>query len=271
MATIYNTDEIRELLSPATLLTRLGHQPVCVKHDYEQVYRSMLRPDPAGQLLVDTRLGLWFDRSGDNPSGIRSGDVIDLAKAIFHSLSLPELLRKLSALATRTTPQRKRAARPVPFYHVSDIRPLGSNPEIAGYLRQQGLWELAVGQLKEVYYYTQDEKHRRKDFFAAGWVNENGGWQVCAKNFNGCIGPSGMSFIEGDPDRLLLFVHFTDYLSWRFSHRGAPSSIIVLNSPLFTAAALARARRFPETELFDGNDFVDPGILPEIVAGRLNS
>lgn len=271
MGIVYNADEIRELLSPGALLMRLGHRPLCVKDGYEEIYRSMLRPDPAGQLMVDTRLNLWFDRSGDNPSGIRCGDVIDLAKAIYHSLSFPEILLKLSMLAARTTPRRKRCAQRVPFYHVADIQPLGGNVEIAEYLRSQDLWELSLGQLKEVYYFTQDEKHRRKDFFAAGWPNENGGWEVRAKNFSGCIGPSGMSFIEGDPDRLLVFVHYTDYLGWRYAHRREPSSILVLNSPAFTTAALCRAKNFGEAGLYDGQDFVELDILHEVVAGRLNA
>jgi len=58
---------------------------------------------------------------------------------------------------------------------------------------ESGLWELADLNIREVYYYVTDQKGKRKDFCAAGWMNENGGWEVCAQNYTGCIGTKGMS------------------------------------------------------------------------------
>lgn len=266
MANLITPGALREQLSPANLLARLGHQPVSVHHGYEQIYRSMLRPDRHGHFVVDTRLGLWFDRGGENPSGIRCGDVLDLGRAIFHPLSGDQLLSKLTAIALRKETFRRRRPLRIPDYRIADIRPLGGNELVSNYLRSEGLWELALGQLKEVHYYTLDQKMRRKDFCAAGWPNENGGWEIRARHFSGRIGPAGMTFLPGDEQQLVIFFDFKDYLVWRYGCRAWTDSALVINDPRFSDAAVHRARQYRQASVYAGKEQAGENLLNTLMA-----
>jgi hypothetical protein len=144
---------------------------------------------------------------------------------------------------------RKRKAIRIPHYHIEEIKPLGGNSEILGFLKNKGIWEIAIGHLKEVYYYLIDEKKRRKDFFAAGWENENGGWEVRGRNYSSCLGPKGMSFIPGNENKLVVFGNYMEYLNWRYEFKSSDASALVLNDTEFLAAACKRLSKFKDVKV----------------------
>ena len=51
--------------------------------------------------------------------------------------------------------------------------------------------------------------------FAAGWLNEAGGWEVRNKYFKGCLGQKAISFIPGHQKELCVFEGYINYLSWK--------------------------------------------------------
>lgn len=189
--------------------------------------------------------------------------------AYWSGLSLDQVLDRINQLCacSQAAPVRdhrvgrKRRAIKIPYYHIAETRPLGCKSEITTYLQTHGIWEIAAGQLKEVYYYVVDEKRRRKDFFAAGWQNENGGWEVRSRNFAGCLGRKGMTFISGDMDRLALFEDYISYLSWRYANRTADHSILIMNSPEFLSAVKSRAAKFKEVVVCFVKEHVDEQLL----------
>lgn len=266
ITTFLNAGSIREQVPLSLLLSRLGHQPAKSTGD-EQLYLNVLRnSETRPSLAVNTQLGIWFDRFTK-----KSGDIVDFGMAYWSGLSSDQVIEKISQLCTssqevpvRCRPAgRKRRAIKIPYYHIEETRPVGCNTEITAYLQSQGIWEISVGQLKEVYYYVVDEKHRRKDFFAAGWQNENGGWEVRSRNFAGCLGCKGMTFIPGDEDSLVLFEDYISYLSWKYANRTAGHSILVMNSPEFLSAAKSRAAKFPEVAVF-GKEHLNEQLLSTI-------
>ncbi|MCY1525662.1 hypothetical protein D9M68_606470 [compost metagenome] len=193
--------------------------------------------------------------------------------AYWSGLNSDQVMEKISLLCS--SPQdslvsddragrRKRRAVKIPYYHVDETRPIGCNPEITAYLQSQGIWEIGLGQIREVYYYVVDEKHRRKDFFAAGWQNENGGWEVMGRNFAGCLGRKGMTFIAGDTDSLILFEDYLSYLSWKYANRTAVQSILVMNAPEFLPAAKSRAAKFRHVAVFLGKEHLNEQLLSAI-------
>ncbi|MEJ5962894.1 hypothetical protein [Pedobacter immunditicola] len=273
ITTFLNAVSIKEQVPLSTLLSRLGYQPAKSSGD-EQLYLNVLRDaETRPTFAINTQLDMWFDRFTK-----KSGDIIDFGMAYWPDLTSDQVLEKITQLCTssqeisvRSTDHRagrKRRAIKIPYYHIAETRPLGCNPEITTYLQSQGLWEISVGQLKEVYYYVVDEKHRRKDFFAAGWQNENGGWEVKGRNFSGCLGRKGMSFIPGDEKKLVLFEEYIAYLSWKYEHRASNASILVMNSPEFLPAAKSRATKFRDVAVFLSKD-LDGQLLTAVE--RINS
>ncbi len=267
ITTFLNAGSIREQVPLSMLLLRLGYQPAKSSGD-EQLYLNVLRDtETSPTFAINTRLGMWFDRLTK-----KSGDIIDFGMAYWSDLSSDQVIEKISQLCDR--PQetavrdqsrgRKRRAVKIPYYHIAEIRPIGCNPEITAYLQSQGIWEISIGQLKEVYYYVVDEKHRRKDFFAAGWQNENGGWEVIGRNFAGCLGRRGMTFIPGDINSLILFEDYISYLSWKYANRTADQSILVMNAPEFLPAAKSRAAKFREVAVFFEKEHLNEKLLSTI-------
>ncbi len=262
-----NAGSIREQVSLSMLLSRLGYQPAESSGD-EMLYLNVLRDtETSPTFAINTQLGMWFDRFTK-----KSGDIIDFGMVYWSGLSSDQVIEKISHLCTR--PQetavrdlptgRKRRAVKIPYYHIDEIRAVGCNAEITTYLQSQGIWEISIGQLKEVYYYVVDEKYRRKDFFAAGWQNENGGWEVMGRNFAGCLGRKGMTFIPGDINSLILFEDYISYLSWKYANRTAGHSILVMNAPEFLPAAKSRAAKFRDVAFFFSKEYLNEQLLSAI-------
>jgi len=145
--------------------------------------------------------------------------------------------------------RKRRHAVKLPHYQVAAVKPLGNNHEIEAHLRNNGVWHQAQEQLKEIYYYVQDENGRRKDFFAAGWLNELGHWQVAAPNYTGCLGHPALTIFPGTEDCAWLFATCFDYLRYPDIHH-TKAHIIVLNSADLIQAGLAKAKSFHSTRTF---------------------
>lgn len=233
-------------LSLQNLLHLLDHHPVNTS-DNECHYQNVLRRgERSPSLIVHTALNTWFDRNT-----MKSGNLLDFCSVYWPDLSSDEIVLKLRSLLLRDGQRlkRKRRAVKLPYYHILEVRPLGNNAEITQYLQDMGLWQLASSELMEVYYYKVDEKKKEKHFSAAGWRNENGGWEVRCRNFSGCIGPKGMTFISAEKTgAIALFENFLAYLNWRFANRSLCNDVLILNHPEFREAALRRAGKYPRLE-----------------------
>lgn len=230
-----------------TLLKALGHEPVSTGGD-EFWYASVLgnRTNNKIVLTVNNRLNTWFDSS----FGLlgKGGNLMDFARTYWPDLSTEQIEEKLRSIQTQSAkkdrPLRKRKATKIPDYRVARTRPLGYNNEVTDFLMESGLWELADLNIQEVYYYVTDQKGKRKDFCAAGWMNENGGWEVRAQNYTGCIGTKGMTFISVSGSVLAIFPEYVDYLKRRNDKHLQYASVLILNHPEFLSAALKRASHF---------------------------
>ncbi|MEJ6979750.1 toprim domain-containing protein [Pedobacter sp. P351] len=259
MSTQLNANEIKQQVSIADLLTQLGFQPIN-RSGKELFYLSMLRDsDRSPSFCVNPDLNVWFDHGTG-----KGGNIIDFGLLYWKGLSFAEVLLKLhhvsgSLIILESNARNKDKQRPrkfikLPHYKVENIKPLGSNPAITSYLDSRGVLSVGRNQLQEVYYYVEDEKKQRKQFFAAGWQNENGGWEVRNKYFKGCLGKKGLTFIPGKEQKLVVFEGFLDYLSWLYEHQSTTDSVLVLNSLSFLAAAIKRAGVFPAAEVFFDHD-----------------
>lgn len=244
-----------ENLSITLLLRALGHKPISSTKEesfYQNVFESSTKNRSI--LKVNHRLNVWFDKSLG-----KGGNLMDFARIYWPTLSTEEIKERLKSIhaqfATTAVPEdkprRKRKAIKIPHYQIERTNPLGYNTEITDYLMESGLWELADMNVHEVHYFVTDQKGKRKDFHAAGWQNENGGWEVRAKHFESCIGPKGMTFLSGNPNVLAIFPEYVDYLKNRNDNLVPyTSSVIILNHPDFLAASMKRALNFEMVLLY---------------------
>lgn len=87
-----------------------------------------------------------------------------------------------------------------------------SSPALLSYLRQRGInTGLAKRECREVRYLTDG-----KPYFAVGFPNRSGGYEIRNKFFKGCIAPKDITHIRQEQTRetCCLFEGFMDYLSF---------------------------------------------------------
>ncbi len=98
-----------------------------------------------------------------------------------------------------------------PSFQQLEVVPL-SSPALYSYLRQRGInTELAKRECREVRYLTDG-----KPYFAVGFPNRSGGYEIRNKFFKGCIAPKDITHIRQEQPRetCCLFEGFMDYLSF---------------------------------------------------------
>jgi len=265
MNTGINAAQLKEQVPLTELLSRLGYEHLR-RSGKEHIYLSMLRDsDTEPSFCVNEKLNVWYDHGTG-----RGGNLIDFAM-IYWQLSFSEAIGKIAevmgqVLTMPLNPKKvRRHAHKLPHYRVENIRELGSNDAITAYLYSRGLWQVAQGQLKEIYYYVEDEKKMRKQFFAAGWQNEQGAWEVRNAYFKGCLGHKAITFIPVCDDRVSIFEGYFNYLSWLSEHSLAPDSIIVLNTATLAQAAVRKAAPFEVISLYFDNDHTGRNITAEFI------
>ncbi len=248
--------EIKENYSLVDLLTQLGYEPVKRVRN-EHLYLSMLRDsDKTPSFSVNDKQGTWFD-FGEG----KGGNIIDFGLQYWKGLPFPEVLEKIVLTCGGLIPalappvyKRQPPAEKEPNYEILDIKDLGNNAAILNYLESRGVGQVAEGRLKEIYYYIEDEDKKRNKFFAAGWQNEQGAWEIRNLNFKGCLGHKAISFIPNSEKKLAVFEGFFNYLSWLTENPFVPDSVLVLNSLSLLQAGILKAQDFRDIALYLDND-----------------
>jgi hypothetical protein len=252
ISNLLSAKELKEKASITDLLSKLGYQPLR-KSGKEQIYLSMLRDsDTKPSFAVNDELGMWFDHGTG-----KGGNIIDFGLAYWKHLSFSEVVEKIqltSDISAVVKPGRPRKAVKIPHYVIEHIKELGTHPAITRYLKGRGIFQVAVNSMKEVYYRVDDQKGQSKYFFAAGWKNENGSWEVRNLYFKGCLGHKGMTFMPGDEKKLVVFEGYMNYLSWKVENPVSSISALIINSLSLLGLAIERAKAFTFIDLYLDRD-----------------
>ena len=230
-------------------LARSGYKPKLTK-GVNYWYYSPLRSELTPSFKVNAERNQWYDfGTGDH------GDIIDLVCALQHC-STAEAMRRLAALKGvrlapsfsfgGTTPIRSQA----PSMELIGVQAV-KHPKLLLYLSERGLQPSDVSPfLSEVYY-----KVSEKCFFALGFPNDAGGWELRNPYFKGCFAPKSISTIKGtDSHKLQLFEGFMDFLSWRKLHPEVQAESIMLNSLTLLPKLIPTLHPYPLIECFLDND-----------------
>lgn len=230
-------------------------------------YKSPFRDECEPSFKVNTERNLWYDFGAG-----RGGNIIALAQELYASDSLPYLLERIAEQAPNVRPVSfSFGGQPFskPSFRQLEVAPL-SSPALLSYLRQRGInTELAKRECYEVRYQTDG-----KPYFAVGFPNRSGGYEIRNKFFKGCIAPKDITHIrQTEPgETCCLFEGFMDYLSFltlrQERHPDRPAfdgqDCIVLNSVSNLSKALRPLGDYERIHCFLDNDRAGLEALREI-------
>ena len=203
-----NINEIKKI-KLADYLQSLGYTPV-KQQGRSLWYKSPLRNETDASFKVNTELNQWYD------FGVgKGGNIIALAAELYHSENVAYLLERIA--------ERTPYVRPASFSfgeqkaHNSSFQGVQvgelSSPALIDYLRGRGInIELAKRECKELRF-----EHNGKPYFAIGFPNISGGYELRNRYFKGCLAPKDITHIrqQGEQrDVCYLFEGFMDYLSF---------------------------------------------------------
>lgn len=224
----------------AAYLSGLGFLPV-KRRGTDLWYLSPLRKETRASFKVNTRLNTWYD------FGIgRGGNIILLAAEIYEMDDVSRLLRLIGANTLASVPfdpiQERNISPTEPEFKNVQVKSL-AHPVLLDYLKSRKI-DLKTAQTfcKEVRYTV-----RGKFYFAVGFANDRGGYEIRNRYFKGAIPPKDTIWIRPQKSNqsCRLFEGFTDYLSYLtlckqgdVSWHSSDEDFLILNS----ASLLPRAK-----------------------------
>ena len=230
-------------------LAQTGYKPKLIK-GVNYWYCSPLRSELTPSFKVNAERNQWYDfGTGDH------GDIIDLVCAL-QNCSTAEAMRRLAALkGVRLAPSFSFGGTTPVSLQRSSMELIGiqavKHPKLLLYLSERGLQPSDVSPfLSEVYYRVSE-----KCFFALGFQNDAGGWELRNPYFKGCFAPKAITTIKGtDSHKLQLFEGFMDFLSWRKLHPEGQDDSIILNSLTLLPKLIPTLHPYPIIESLLDND-----------------
>ena len=189
----------------AVYLSGLGFQPV-KRRGTNLWYLSPLRKETRASFKVNTRLNTWYD------FGIgRGGNIISLAAEIYEMDDVSRLLRLIGANTPASVPfdpiQERNISPTEPEFKNVQVKSL-AHPVLLDYLKSRKI-DLKTAQIlcKEVRYTV-----RGKFYFAVGFANDSGGYEIRNRYFKGAIPPKDTTWIRPQKSNrnCRLFEGFTD-------------------------------------------------------------
>lgn len=231
---------------------------------YYGLYHSPLREDHTPSMKVDYDKNLWIDYGAGE-----GGTLIDLVMRM-ERCDAGEAMRQLeqhiggmsvsSFIGKNPIPQRP------PSIIVERVRPLESLA-LLDYLTERGI-DLAAARAhcSEVHYRVAN-----KFYFAVGFRNDAGGWELRSRYFKGCTSKVPTTR-HCDYPTCLVFEGFMDYLSFlTFKHNpNPPHDTVVLNSVTNLAKAIPFIASHERVYTYLDNDEAGRKVTAELKAACRN-
>ena len=238
-------------------LHSLGYSPV-KQQGSNLWYQSPLRQEHEPSFKVNTDRNLWYDFGAG-----KGGNLIALAQELYASDSLPYLLERIAGQTPHVRPVSfsfGKQSSSQPSFQQLEVVPL-SSPALYSYLRDRGInTEPAKRECREVRFVNNG-----KQFFAVGFPNASGGYEIRNKYFKGCIAPKDITHVrqQGEPrETCYVFEGFMDYLSFLTTRqKSCPDypdldrqDYLVLNSLCNLSKALYPLGSYEKIHCFFDND-----------------
>ena len=232
-------------ISITDYLQQQGYAPARVQGIHYWYY-SPLRNERTPSFKVNTERNQWYDfGSGEH------GDIIDLVCAL-HRCTISEAIRLLSGTKQVAHQEfsfggkRKFSERKL---EILSAQPL-SNPYLLRYIAERGIsLSIANRFCSEIRY-----NNTNRTYYAIGFANDAGGWEIRSPYFKGCIAPKAITTISKATDVLQIFEGFMDFLSWQTLNPSSTCDTIVLNSLALLPRIQEKIKSYKQVEGFLDND-----------------
>ena len=193
----------------ADFLARLGHEPVR-RSGNELWYIAPYRGERTPSFRVNVAKQLWYD------FGLgKGGDIFTLAGEFLQSDDFMKQAKFIAEAANMTVAGWEKPAylpKPTePVFEDVEVAPLFRSP-LTEYLEERGI---PIG-VASRHCCRLNYSVRGKRYFAVGFLNMAGGYEVRSRYFKGCIPPKDVSLArtkEIPADECLVFEGFMDFLS----------------------------------------------------------
>lgn len=225
----------------ADFLAEKGYLPIS-KKGANWWYLSPLHNENTASFKVNVDKNVWYD------FGLgKGGGLATLVNLLYHPNSFQEYLHHLNGIRTSfpSTPQTARENSD--FFSNVDVKSL-SNSALVRYLGKRGITQKVASQYcKEVYYLNHG-----KNYFAVGFPNRSGGYEIRNAYFKGCISPKDISVIYKGNKDCHVFEGFIDFLSYVVLHGDCDA--IVLNSVINVPKSIDYLNRYDSIYCHLDND-----------------
>lgn len=208
-------------------LARLGYHPAMRKRN-DLWYNAPYREEKTPSFKVNTDRNIWFDFGAGH-----GGDIFTLAGELIRSTDFLTQAKYISDTAggdfvplPAPRPAKERAAEPA-FQEVEQKTLLYD--VLKDYLAQRGIpADVAACHCRQISYRVHG-----KPYFAIGFQNVSGGWELRSKLFKGCVPPKDISLVsrqQTPTDACDVFEGFFDFLSAATLGVANGNDALVLNS-----------------------------------------
>ena len=194
------------------------------KRGKEVWFHAPYRSDRTPSFCVNTEKNIFNDFG----AGI-GGDIFTLAGLMINSTDFMAQARYIGEVTKnpieRSEPPRYEPEPAVPQFTDVEVRPLG-HPALLAYLRERGIpSDIATANCVEIHYRLHD-----KQYFAIGFPNDDGGYEIRNRFFKGSIPPKAVSLIRYGSATVNVYDGFMDFLSRLTLGYGRTEDSLVLNS-----------------------------------------
>ena len=125
-----------------------------------------------------------------------------------------------------------------------------TNPYLLRYIAERGIsLSIANRFCSEIRY-----NNTNRTYYAIGFANDAGGWEIRSPYFKGCIAPKAITTISKGTDVLQIFEGFMDFLSWQTLNLSSTCDTIVLNSLALLPRIQEKIKSYKQVESFLDND-----------------
>ncbi|VYU28532.1 DNA primase [Paraprevotella clara] len=219
-----------------------GYEPIN-KKGYKWWYLSPLHTEQTASFKVDLNKNLWYD------FGLgKGGNIIDLAMTLFHTQNISEVLHRMDhSIIIPTSPVKLvSSSETTPFKDI-EVKEL-AHPALLNYLLSRGIDSVMTkSQCLEIHY-----KSCGKNYFAIGFRNDAGGYELRNPYFKGCIAPKAITTIINHEAKCHVFEGFIDYLSYLTLY--GKCDAVVLNSIVNIPHALFVLNGYSDIYCYLDND-----------------
>ena len=222
-------------------LAEKNHLPVS-KKGANWWYLSPLHNERTASFKVNIDKNVWYD------FGLgKGGGLVTLVNLLYHPNSFQDYVHLFDGIrASFPTIQEERSKEPSTFCNIEAMNLV--NPALFTYLAKRGITQKVASQYcKEVYYLNHG-----KNYFAVGFPNRSGGYEIRNAYFKGCISPKDISVIYKGNKDCHVFEGFIDFLSYVVLHGDCDA--IVLNSVINVPKSIDYLNRYDSIYCHLDND-----------------